>query len=739
MKKLAEADPDDRIAVLKQKTRDAYSKELFGLRKTIAERVFSENPDEPQVVKVALILERFQREKPMIVFEEDLLGGNVQDFDFSMPGIDPILSHFPPRRDPWDRPWEHRLSEQVRGGFVAGLYSTCPGAHHIAGYGRVLAKGYGALAEDARRRLDRATGEAKDFAWASLIACESAVRYALRYAEAYERLCANAPINRREDLRRIAQACRRVATKPPRSFFEAIQLLWLTHESIHCEQARGSLSLGRIDLLLLPWYESDLAAGVITAEQAQELMNALWVKFGAMPQGFQHVTIGGLDRQGHYVANDLTYMALRATRRVRMDQPLLGLRWRPAIPAPLWKEVQEVLMLGTGFPALFNDDLCLQAKVRMGIPRDEAVDYGLVGCVEPMMPGREFSQTETFRINWLKVLELILNRGSCPLSGEKIGLLQDRALDSVRTFDEFYAWYKRELLHALDVGAEGMNVISEDYHKFKPTPFTSSTVEGCLEKGRDVGGGGTIWNFSTINVTGQANTVDSLVAIKHLVFEEHIVSLSQLADILRQDFGGYETLRGRVMRDYPRFGNDHDEPDAMMVDLVAVFHDRLSRHRNPWGERFQMGLFAAGWHGVLGGLTGASPDGRRARTALANGSSPVQGADTLGPTAVMRSLAKFDHTRAAAGVVLDMKFHPTFFDDDSRRAAFQALVETYFALGGLELQVNVVKKETLLDAQLHPEDHRDLLVRVSGYSAYFVQIGKVLQDEIIKRTDLAMV
>jgi formate C-acetyltransferase len=734
-----EASPDDRIVVLKQRTREAYSSDLFDFRKAIAERVFSENLDEPQSVKVALVLERFQREKPLVIFEEDVLAGYCQDFDFTMPGIERFSSNCPPRKNAPGRPWEHRLSEQVRGGFVAGLYSTCPGAHHIAGYERVLARGYGALAQNARQRLDTATGDARDFARASLIACESATRYALRYAEAYERLCADAPIDRRKDLQRIPEACRWVATEPPRSFFEALQLLWLTHETIHCEQARGSLSLGRIDVYLLPWYERDLAAGRITKEGAQELMDALWVKFGALPQGFQHVTIGGLDKHKRYVANDLTFMALRATRRVRMDQPLLGLRWHPTIPEPLWKEVQEVLMLGTGFPALFNDEICIQAKVRMGIPREEAVDFGLVGCVEPMMPGREFSQTETFRINWLKVLELMLNQGVCPLSGEKLALLEEQDPDSVRTFDEFYAWYKRELLHALDIGAEGMNVITEDYHKFKPTPFTSSTVEGCLEKGRDVAAGGTIWNFSTINVTGQANAVDSLVSIKHLVFEEHALSLSQLAEVLRRDFEGCETLCARVMRDYPRFGNDHDEPDAMMADLMAAFHDRLSRHKNPWGEPFQMGLFAAGWHGVLGGLTGASPDGRRARGALANGSSPVQGADTLGPTAVMRSLTKFDHTRAAAGLVLDMKFHPTFFDDASRRAAFQALVETYFALGGLELQVNVVKRETLLDAQLHPENHRDLLVRVSGYSAYFVQIGKVLQDEIIMRTDLAMV
>lgn len=726
----SETTAQDRIGILRRRTREAFDQELHDFRRAVAARVCEEYRHEPQVVKVARVTEAFQREKPLVIFDEDIVAGYSQRYDFWMPDIDPHPSNCPPRKIAPDRPWERRLPEQVRGGFVSGLFSTCPGAHHIPGYRRVLERGLGGLIAEARARLETATGDARDFARAALIATESASRYALRYAEAFDRSAARHPSHRR-----IAEACRWVATNPPRTFFEALQLLWLAVETVHCEQTVGALSLGRLDQYLYPYYERDLAAGILAREEAQELIEALWIKFGGTPMSFQHITLGGLDRHGRYAANDLTYMGLRATKRLRMDQPLVGLRWHPSIPDDLWEEAQELIRLGTGFPALFNDEKCIEAKVRQGIPWEEAVDYGIVGCVEMSMPGREFAHTEAFRINWLKVLELMLNRGTCPLSGETFGLLEPGRLDTVRTFDEFRDWYERELLHAVDIGAAAMDIIDEDYPRYKPTPFASVTCDGCLEKGKDVSDGGTVWNFSTINATGQANVADALVAIKRLVFDDRRMTLTELAAILRQDFAGFEGLREEVLR-YPKYGNDAPEPDTLCAELVKAFCERVAAHTNRRGGPFQVGLFTAGWHGVLGELTGASPDGRRARSALCSGASAAQGADGTGPTALVRSATRFDHAAAANGLVLDIKFHPSFFNDDSRRRAFKHLVETYFRLGGMELQVNVIGRDVLLDAQRHPERHRDLLVRVSGYSAYFVDLSKVLQDELIERTEM---
>ena len=711
------------IRTLKNRVQNITSEKMYRQRKEIYERVFGENPDVSQVARAAKALSAFLREKELILWEEDLFAGYEQPYDFSIPrqpGLDAILSS----------PVEGPVYEYGEKGRRVGLYSGGLGGHVIAGYRRVLDEGIGSLIEKARIRAVEHPDE--DFARASLDVCEAARDYVLRYAEMAAGLAVTTgTAGYTCQLDKISKACDWVATEPPRSFFEAVQLLWLVHEIITCEQSSGSLSLGRLDQILYPFYLRDISAGSITPSEAEELIRALWIKFAGLRKGFQHVAIGGTGDDGGYAANDLTYMCLRATRALRMDQPLLSVRWNPDIPPELWDEVQRLIETGMGFPALFNDEVAIAAKRGLGISEEEAREYGVVGCVEISIPGREFSHTEELRVSWAKVLELMLNGGVCAVSSEELGLSRPRDLDSIESFDDFYSWYKDELKHFLALGIKAGNVKDLHFSEITPYPFLSSTMTGCLEAGRDVTAGGTVHNLSTVNGCGMANAVNSLAAIKHLVYDDGRVSLSELAEILRSS----DVLPAHLGTGLPRYGNDRLEVDGLMRDLTGFFCAEVEGNVNPRGGGFQTGLYTVDGHAAMGKLTGALPDGRRARTALASGFSPSQGTDLAGPTAVIKSTVKTDHTRLGNGMVLDLKFSPDFFRNEQKAAAFRHLVETYFRMGGMEIQFNVIDRQTLLNAKASPEEYRDLIVRVSGFSAYFVDISKETQDEIIERTE----
>jgi len=533
---------------------------------------------------------------------------------------------------------------------------------------------------------------------------------------------------------RIVSACQWITEQPPRDFFEAIQLLCLVHEVILNEQNSGSLSLGRFDRYLAPFYERDKAAGKIDFAGAASLVEAFFKKMASVPRSFQNLTVGGYDSVDGYCCNDLTRIALQTSRKLRKDQPLLTLRWHPTMPADLWEDILDLITTGSGFPALFNDEICIQAKLRRGIALQDAEQYALVGCVELSIGGREYAHTEGLRISWLKVLELILNRGRCLVSGEKFTLVEPENLDSIPDFDTFYVWFKRELHHFTHTAIQAVNILDANYSNHWPSPFLSATMDNCIQSGLDVTAGGTIYNNSAINAVGMANTVDSLLAIRKYVFEEKRFSLSELTTMLQQNFAGNEQIRLMIFNQCARFGSDA-EAATMLTDLTADFHAQVSAYANPRGGVWELGFYSVDHHAIYGEKTGASPDGRRMGYALANAMSPVQGTEKHGPTEVIQAITKADHTCFANGMVLDLKFHPRFFSPPAHRLAFHHLVETYFDLGGMEIQFNVIDRETLRAAQSHPEEYRDLLVRVSGFSAYFTTLGLSLQNEIIDRAE----
>ncbi len=748
----------DRIARLRDERENDHDRSQIPHRDKVYRQEFAKNPGAPACVRFAHGFSRFLMEKKVQLKPHDLLAGFAYRYTYNT--TRPVLMeddydpHFRPEYD------VDNTREALEAKELAGLQDGTPGAdtldmfpraikvwlykhwesgHILPGYHRVVEKGFGALAAEGEEALKTATGAQRPYVEAMLLCNRAASAYIHRYEDlANQRAAETDDPEQKAHLLKIADCCRQIAEGAPRTFFEAVQLVWFTHEMLYVENDPASISLGRLDRTLYPFYQRDVARGELTYEEASDYIDALWIKFSANLHAYQNVTIGGIDPEtGEFTANDVTYIILQASRRLRFDQPLISLRYNGNMPAKMWAESLALVKTGTGFPAFFYDGACIPAKEKMGIASMDARNYALIGCVEMGIPGKEYAKTEVLRINWTMILELMLNGGKTLLQDEPFPLEQQKDLSSIGSFEDFYDWYKREMLHFGRLGMDAVNLLDPAVPVFYPTPFLSCTMEECYQKGMDVTGGGTHYNNTGVNICGMANTVDSLAAIRKVVFEDQLVTLPELAEAVRADFEGYEELRSILVNHCPKYGNDDDSVDNLMSDLVAAFAQVVETYRNPRGGKFQLGLYSVEDHAKMGLRTGASPDGRKATISLANAICPVQGRDTIGPTAVINSLLKTDLRCAANGMVLDLKFNPAFLENPRHTEALRALIDTYCRNGGMEIQFNVVDRATLVDAQRHPEKHKDLVVRVSGFSAYFCTLMKTTQDEIINRTEYA--
>lgn len=731
-----------------------YDRSQIPVRDRCYREAFAEHPDEIRAVQFAYGFQRFLREKKIMINPHDLLAGNAYRYTYNttLPvwcpeDFDPMYR--PPMGvDPFDEAAvcnEFYGYEEGSEGFENvnrfatavknWLFKHWESGHIVPGYAALLNKGYGAILKECDEALKTADEKQTQFIRAMRITCESAIEYIHRYeALARQRAEETANPQWKANMLRIADACTQIAEGPATNFFEAVQLLWFAHELILAENVPASESPARIDQYLYPFYEKDKAAGTETYESASDLIQALWIKFSANLHSYQNVTIGGLDVNGVYQENDLTFICLQATRLLKYDQPILCMRYDDSMSDELWEEALATVRTGTGFPAFFSDKACVAAKKKMGQSDEDAYDYGMIGCVEMTCPGKEYSKTEVLRINWPKILELMLNDGKCSVSEDIIKPYTSRDLNSIETFDEFYAWYKDELLKHTKFGMEGVNRLDPMVPERFPTPYLSILMEGCIQNGKDVTGGGTKYNNAGVSACGQANAVDSLAVIQKLVFEDKKYTLREIADAAYCDFVGQEEML-RDIEHCPHYGNDDDKVDWMMADLTAACAQLIDSTRTPRGGKFQFGLYSVEDHAKMGLLTGGLPDGRTSTVAFANASAPVQGKDVNGPTAVVNSVLKSDLSVATNGMVLDLKFNPTFFETESHRKAFRSLLNTFFDNGGMEMQFNVIDRATLRDAQAHPEKHWNLVVRVSGFSAYFRSLMKTTQDEIIARTE----
>ncbi|MFI5096624.1 MAG: trans-4-hydroxy-L-proline dehydratase [Candidatus Acidiferrales bacterium] len=584
---------------------------------------------------------------------------------------------------------------------------------------------------------------------AMAIAADAVIRYAERHAELADELAAREkdPV-RREELHTISDICLHVPGNPPRNFREALQAYWFVHLGVVIElNTWDSFNPGRLDQNLFPFYDRDLQSGALTREQARELLQCFWVKFNNQPAppkvgvtaaesgtytDFANINTGGLQPDGSDGVNELTYLILEVIDEMRLLQPSSNLQLSMKNPNRFLKRGLEIVRKGWGQPSIFNADMVVEELLRQGKSLEDARRGGISGCVESGAFGRE-ACILTGYFNLPKVLEITLNNGVDPRTGKKIGVESGDPRE-FKTYDEMFAAFRRQLHHFVETKIRGNNVIERLYADYMPAPFLSLLIEDCIANGKDYNDGGPRYNTTYIMGVAPGTCTDSLAAIKYHVFDHHSVTMDDLFRALRDDFQSWEALRLRLWNKTPKYGNDNDYADDILQSVFTVFYDEINGRPNTKGGFYRVNYLSTTCHVYFGSLTGATPDGRKAWEPHSDGISPVQGADRYGPTAVLQSAAKMDHARTG-GTLLNQKFTPAVVEGQEGIDHLTHLVRTYFKLGGHHIQFNVVNAATLREAQKHPEQHRDLIVRVAGYSDYFCDLSKALQDEIIARTE----
>ncbi|MGC8874606.1 MAG: trans-4-hydroxy-L-proline dehydratase, partial [Chloroflexia bacterium] len=581
------------------------------------------------------------------------------------------------------------------------------------------------------------------------ICAQALIRFAERHAERAEELAAREPDpRRRAELERIAEVCRYVPAHPPRDFWEALQSYWFVHLGVTIElNPWDAFNPGRLDQHLYPFYRKGLEDGTLTREQAEELLQCFWIKFNNQPAppkvgvtaaesstytDFAQINLGGLKPDGSDGVNELTYLLLDVIEEMRLLQPSTSIQVSKKSPDRFIRRAAEIIRTGFGQPSIFNCDLIVQELVRQGKSLIDARCGGSSGCVEVGAFGKE-SYILTGYFNMPKVLEIALNNGVDPLTGRRIGLETGDPRD-FQSFEELFEAYRKQLQYFVDIKIRGNNVIERLYATYMPAPFLSILIDDCIARGKDYHDGGARYNTTYIQGVGLGTITDAMTAIRYHVFDRRTWTMDELLAALRDDFAGREAMRQTLLHRTPKYGNDDDYADSIMVQLFEAYFRAIDGRPNTKGGRYHINLLPTTVHVYFGSRVGATPDGRRAGMPLSEGVSPVQGADRRGPTAVLRSVAKMDHARTG-GTLLNQKFSPQVLASDEGLDKLVQLVRTYFRLDGHHIQFNVVDAATLRAAQQNPDEYRNLIVRVAGYSDYFCDLGKVLQDEIIARTE----
>jgi trans-4-hydroxy-L-proline dehydratase len=581
------------------------------------------------------------------------------------------------------------------------------------------------------------------------ISCDALILFAQRHAELARHLAAKEsdPL-RRAELEKIASACSQVPAHAPRDFHEALQAYWFCHLAVITElNGWDSFSPGHLDQHLLPFYRRGLAEGTLTCDQARELLEAFFIKFNNHPAppkvgvtaeesgtytDFANINIGGLRADGSDGSNELSHILLDIIDEMHLLQPSSNLQLSRKTPEALLKHTLRVVGKGYGFPSIFNTDSVIEEQIRQGKTLEDARAGGCSGCVETGAFGKEaFILTGYF--NLVKILELTLHNGVDPRTGQLLGL-RTGAAESFTGFDELFAAFRRQLHHFIEIKMQGNLIIEQMYAALMPAPFLSVITDDCIAKGKDYNAGGARYNNSYIQFVGIGSLTDSLAAIRQMVFDTGKISLVALVEALDNDFAGQESLRQQLINKTHKYGNDDDYADQIMVRAFSALVEEIDGRPNAKGGRFRVEMLPTTCHVYFGAMTGAMPDGRKASLPLSEGISPVQGADHCGPTAVIKSAAKMDHIKTG-GTLLNMKFSPVLLAEESNLDKAAHLVRSYFKLDGHHVQFNVVRAETLREAQNAPETHRDLIVRVAGYSDYFCDLSRELQEEIIARTE----
>jgi pyruvate formate-lyase/glycerol dehydratase family glycyl radical enzyme len=581
------------------------------------------------------------------------------------------------------------------------------------------------------------------------IAAGALVRWAERYSHEARRMASEEnEEQRRAELLRIADICEQVPAHAPRDFWEALQYYWFVHLGVTTElNTWDAFCPGRLDQHLLQFYEHGLGNGSLTREGAEEMLQCLWVKFNNQPAppkvgvtaaesgtytDFAQINVGGLRPDGSDGVNEVSYLLLDVIQEMRLLQPSSSIQVSKKNPDRFIKRASKIIRTGFGQPSVFNADLIVQELVRMGKSVVDARCGGSSGCVEVGAFGKE-NYNLTGYFNLPKVLEIALNNGIDPRSGLLIGL-ETGDPSQFTTFEQLFTAFEQQLNYFIDIKVRGNNVIERLYARYMPCPFLSLLIDDCIARGKDYHEGGARYNTTYIQGVGVGTMADSLSALKYQIYDERTFSMAEFMAALSADFTGNERLRQVLLNRTPKYGNDDDYADELMVRVFNAYFNAVDGRQNTKGGRYHINLLPTTVHVYFGSITGATPDGRQASTPLSEGVSPVQGADRHGPTAALRSVAKMDHARTG-GTLLNQKFTPQVLASEEGLDKLVQLIRGYFRLDGHHIQFNVVDAATLRAAQQNPEQYRSLIVRVAGYSDYFCDLSPTLQDEIIARTE----
>ena len=685
--------------------------------------------------------------------------------------------------------------------FTPGNYFYNGVGHVTVKYWEVLETGFEGIMEKAQKELDGCSvgdgnyARKSHFLVAVILSCKAVIDYAGRYAKLAQEMAAQTsdPV-RKQELFVIAENCSRVPAKGAQNFYEACQSFWFVQQLLQMESSGHSISPGRFDQYMYPYYKKDMEAGTITREFAQELMDCIWVKLNdlnkcrdaASAEGFagyslfQNLIAGGQNKEGEDVTNDLSVMCIQASMHVHLPAPSLSVRVWNGSPHEFLIKAAELTRTGIGLPAYYNDEVIIPALQNRGLSLEDAREYNIIGCVEPQKAGKTEGWHDAAFFNMCRPLELVFSNGMD--KGEMVGI-PTGDVTQMKTFDEFFDAYKKQMEYCISLLVNADNAIDVAHAERCPLPFLSCMIDDCLKEGKSVQEGGAVYNFTGPQGFGIANMADGLFAIRKLVYEDKKVSMKELKEALAWNYdkgldaqsagdmtemimkamqkagrnvdastaegllktfmgmkpGEQKTQRFKEIHDMidevPKFGNDIPEVDYFAREVAYTYSKPLQKYNNPRGGKFQAGLYPVSANVPLGGQTGATPDGRYAHTPVADGVSPSAGKDVKGPTAAATSVSRLDHFIVSNGTLFNQKFHPSALSGREGLEKFVALIRGYFDQKGMHMQFNVVDRQTLLDAQEHPEKYKHLVVRVAGYSALFTTLSRSLQDDIIRRTE----
>ena len=685
--------------------------------------------------------------------------------------------------------------------FTPGNYFYNGIGHLTVDYGKVLAIGYKGIIAEAQEELDNTNvydanyTKKHEFLESVIISCNAVIEYARRYADlAYKTAQSESDPTRKQELMIIAKNCANVPENGATTFYEACQSFWFVQMLLQIESSGHSISPGRFDQYMYPYYKADIEKGILTREFAQELLDCIWIKLNdlnkvrdaASAEGFagyslfQNLCAGGQTREGIDATNDLSFLCIQASMHTLLPAPSFSVRIWNGTPNEFIIKCAELTRTGIGLPAYYNDEVIIPSLMSRGIPLEDARDYNIIGCVEPQAYAQTDGWHDAAFFNMCRPIELVFSNGVD--KGVQIGP-RTGEVTSFKTFDEFYDAYKTQMHYQIKLMVNANNAIDVAHGERCPLPFQSCMVCDCIKKGKTLQEGGARYNFTGPQGFGIANMTDGLYAVKQLVFEKKLVTLADFKDAMIHNYGQpltpkaaknatkevvdnlaamgkpvsesqiqeicrmfltgetdpnkkakYDNLRELIDAE-PKYGNDNEEIDAFARDVAYVYTKELQKYKNPRGGIFHAGLYPVSANVPLGEQTGATPDGRLANTPIADGVGPRSGYDKLGPTAAANSVARLDHGIASNGTLYNQKFHPSALSGMEGLQNFAAYIRAFFDQKGMHMQFNVVNRDTLLDAQKHPEKYKSLVVRVAGYSALFTTLSRSLQDDIINRTE----